>query len=125
MGNIYWFGEFITGYNIVKYMAVLFILGQLIALRNRDVKLSIHLQYSFISSFAGVYLLNYLLFLITGADILYSTLLLELILTTGIFFYSVAKYLDRQEKVQQKQQDQQQETDAGGIICQTEIQNFL
>ena len=102
MGEIYWLDRFLMDYNIVKLMAVLFILGQLIALRNRDARLSLHLQFSFILSFVGVYTLNYILFLTAGVIILYSTLLLELVLTMGLFFYPIVQYIDRKRKIQQE-----------------------
>lgn len=102
MGDIYWLDNFLMNYNIVKLMAVLFVLGQLIALRNRDAKLSLHLQFSFILSFIGVYALNYILFLTVGVAILYSTLLLEIVLTMGLFFYPIVRYIDRKNKLQQE-----------------------
>lgn len=98
MGEVYWLDSFLSNYNIVKLIAIFFILGQLVALRNRDPKLSLHYQYASGVSIILMYLLNYTLFLLSGSVMLFSTLLLELILTLGVFIFPIVKYMDRQKK---------------------------
>lgn len=98
MGETYWLDTFLTSYNIVKLMAILFILGQGIALRDKNAKLSLHIQYAFIASFILVYALNYILFKLVGTTTLFSTLLLELVITAGVFTYPIMRFIDQKKK---------------------------
>lgn len=72
-------------------------LSQLLALRYRNALLSLQFHYALTVSFAGVYLLNYILFKLLRGIILFSTLLLELSLVLGVFFFVLFRFIEKRK----------------------------